>query len=90
MAKSQDRQLAQCVETSSYTGSDGKERETAKLQLDNNEKMEFEVSCSRYFKPIKGKYYAPVIDVIPVAKYSQIKQRAYNKNQAIIRWQEVD
>jgi len=89
MAKSQDRQLAQCVDISSYTDKEGKTRETAKLQLDNNEMKEFEVPVSRYFKPIKGKYYTPIIDVISVAKYSEAKKKAYNKNQAIIRWEEV-
>jgi len=90
MAKPHDRQLAQCVDTSSYTDKEGKIRETAKLQLDNNEMKEFEVLCSKYFKPIKGRMYFPVIDVISVAKYSEAKKKAYNKNQAVIHWQEVE
>jgi hypothetical protein len=89
MAKSQDRQLAQCVELSSYTDREGKTRETAKLRLDNNNAKEFEVAITKYFKPIKDRYYTPIIDVISVAKYSEAKKKAYNKNQAVIQWEEV-
>jgi len=90
MAKSQDRQLAQCVELSSYVNKDGKTQETAKLQLDHNESKVFEVLCGKYFKPIEGKYYYPVIDVVAVAKYSEAKKKAYNKNQTVIHWVEVE
>jgi len=89
MAKSQDRQLAQCVELSSYMDKEGKTRETAKLRLDNNDTKEFEVAITKYFKPIKDRYYTPIIDVIAVAKYSEAKKKAYNKKQAVIHWEEV-
>ena len=89
MAKAQDRQVAQCVSKSSYTNKEGKEQETAKFCLDNNEMKEVEVLCSKYFNPKEGSYYTPVIDVRAVAKYSEAKQRAYNKNQFVIRWEEV-
>jgi hypothetical protein len=89
MAKSQDRQLAQCVELSSYTDKEGKARGIARLRLDNNDMKEFEVAVTKYFKPIKDRYYTPIIDVISVAKYSEAKKKAYNKNQAVIHWEEI-
>lgn len=89
MAQAQDRQLAQCVELGSYQRADGKTQETAKFHLDNDDRREFEVLCNKYFKPVKGKFYSPIIDVISVAKYSEAKRRAYNKNQVVVRWQEV-
>jgi len=90
MAKAHDRQIAQCIEISGYTDKEGKPRETAKFHLDNNEMKSFEVPVSKYFKPIAGKYYFPVIDVVSVAKYSEAKKKAYNKNQTVIHWQEVE
>ena len=89
MAQSQDRQLAQCVDLSSYVRADGKTQQTALMRLDNNENKDFEVLFSKYFSPVKGKFYSPVIDVVTVAKVSERTQKAYTKQQVVVHWQEV-
>jgi hypothetical protein len=67
----------------SYEGSDGKTHETCIMRLDNDEKREFELLVSKFFKHVKSKYYFPVVDVVPVAKISSRTGKPYSKQQLV-------
>jgi len=82
-------QYAQCIELSSYEGSDGKTHETALMRLDNKEGKDFEVFVTKYFNPVVGKIYYPDIDVKAVARTSS-KGKAYVKHQVVVNWFDIE
>jgi hypothetical protein len=84
----QPLQSALCSEEGSYTAGDGRIIETYKMRLDGNERLEFELVGSKYFKAEKGKWYYPVLDVIPVARISKRTNQPYNKYEVVVRWHE--
>ena len=89
-SQTESGQFAQCLELSSYQGSDGKTHETCLMRLDNSESKDFEVPVSKYFKPVKNHYYVPEVDVITVAKVSERTGKPYTKAQVVVRWLEAD
>jgi len=79
-------QIATCTKVSSFNTSNGKKRVgTFKIE---GISLTFEVWENRYFIPVEGEKYCPVIDVIPSA-YKNKAGEAKPTNKPIVNWEKV-
>lgn len=78
-------QTAQCTRCKEYRRKDGELHERYVFLLEGKE---FTVFDSDYFKAEVGKYYKPVIDVIPTV-YTDREGRSRAQNSPIVNWVEA-
>jgi len=87
MAKSEDRQLAQCIGVEKYTDDKGKERISFDFLLDGEE---FTIPEGKYFKATKDKFYYPVVFIAQVARVSRRTGNAYIARVPSVTWKEAN
>jgi len=86
MAKSEDRQLAECKGVEEYTNSKGEVRQSYVMELEGDE---FSIPESKYFKATVGKFYYPVVFIAERAKISPRTNNAYIARVPSVHWHEV-
>ena len=86
MAKTEDRQLAECIGVEEYTNSKGEIRQSYTMLLDD---QEFSIPKSKYFEAVKGRFYYPIVFIADKARVSQRTGNAYIAKIPSVRWGEV-
>jgi hypothetical protein len=87
MAKTENGQLAQCVDKKEFPGNNGEVVVSYKFLLDGETKT-FPVMATKELTPQVGKYYSPVLYLAQKAKNAKTGE-AYISNYCAVKWREV-